>query len=48
MRRYKRIVAEDPTMSGAEKRDIIDEIEQQENELLKAYNIREMRKEAGL
>jgi len=48
MRRYKRIVAEDPTMSGAEKRDIIDEIEQRENELLKAYNIREMRKEAGL
>jgi hypothetical protein len=48
MRRYKRIVAEDTTMSSAEKRDIIDEIEQQENEMLKAYNIREMRKEAGL
>lgn len=48
MRRYKRIVAEDPTMTGEEKRSIIDEIEQSENELLKAYNIREMRKAAGL
>jgi hypothetical protein len=48
-RALRKVVSSDPTMSGEEKRRVIDEIDASENELLQYYNIPQMRKEiAGL
>jgi hypothetical protein len=48
-RAMRKLVAGDKTLGGEEKRRIIDEIEQTENQLLKFYNIPQMRKNiAGL
>jgi hypothetical protein len=48
-RALRKLVAGDKSISGEEKRRIIDEIEQSENEMLRFYNIPAMRKEiAGL
>jgi hypothetical protein len=49
MRAFRKLISNDPTMTGAEKKDRLDEIERTENELLRAYNIPALRKEvAGL
>ena len=49
MRDFLKLISIDPTMTGAEKKDRLDEIERTENELLRAYNIPALRKEvAGL
>jgi hypothetical protein len=48
-RRYKKLILNDPDISGAEKTKLINEIEQMENEMLQAYNIADLRKNvAGL
>jgi hypothetical protein len=48
-RALRKVVASDPSMSGEEKRRVISEIEQTENEMLKFYNIPAIRKNmAGL
>jgi hypothetical protein len=49
MRAFRKLISNDPTMTGAQKKDQLDEIERTENELLRAYNIPALRKEvAGL
>jgi hypothetical protein len=48
-RAMRKLVAGDKTMSGEQKRKIIDDIEQTENQMLKFYNVPMMRKKiAGL
>ena len=49
LRKYKKIISADPTMDGAEKRRLIDSIEQTEIQMLQNYNIPNLRKNvAGL
>jgi hypothetical protein len=49
LRAFRKVISNDPGLSGAEKKDQLDEIERTENELLRAYNIPALRKEvAGL
>ena len=49
LRAFRKVISNDPGLSGAEKKDQLDEIERTENDLLRAYNIPALRKEvAGL
>ena len=47
-RAMRKLVSGDKTMKGEEKRRILDEIDQTENELLRFYNVPQLRKMAGL
>ena len=47
LRALKKIISADPGMNKEEKRDTLDQLNQTENELLKAYNIPMLRKEVG-
>ncbi len=48
LRKYRNVVANDPDLSGEEKRAKVDEILKMEKELLIAYNIPAMKKMAGM
>ena len=47
LRNYRKIIAADTTLSPAERREMTREILDQERELVKAYDIKELRKIAG-
>jgi hypothetical protein len=47
IRALKKVISADPNMDKGEKRDVLDQLNQTENELLKAYNIPILRKEVG-
>jgi len=47
IRALKKVISADPNMDKGEKRDVLDQLNQTENELLKAYNIPVLRKEVG-
>jgi hypothetical protein len=47
-RRYRKIIASDSQLTGAEKRELTDRIIEMETQLVRAYNIPELRKMAGL
>ena len=44
IRNFKKIIAADPNMSGKDKKDAIEELEEAENDMVKAYNIPYLRK----
>jgi hypothetical protein len=44
IRKFKKIIAADPNMSGKDKKDAIEELEEAENDMVKAYNIPYLRK----
>lgn len=48
MRNYRKQIMADKDLTSEEKRAIIEEVQRDEAELLKAYNIREIRRAAGL
>jgi len=48
LRQYRNIIANDPDLSGAEKREQTDNILQQEKEILKAYNVPQLKQMAGM
>lgn len=43
LRKYRNVIANDPGMSGAEKRELTDGIQAQEKEILLAYNVPKLR-----
>jgi hypothetical protein len=43
IRRYKKVISADPNMSGADKKDTLEQFEMLENELLRTYNIPRLR-----
>jgi hypothetical protein len=47
VRALKKIVSNDPNMSGADKKNTLETLEQAENEILKSLNIPALRKAAG-
>jgi hypothetical protein len=47
VRALKKIVSNDPNMSGADKKDTLENLEQAENEIIKSLNIPALRKAAG-
>jgi hypothetical protein len=47
LRRYRKIVASDAQLSGSEKREITDRIIEMETQLVRAYDIPQLRKMAG-
>jgi hypothetical protein len=48
LRQYRNIIANDPDLSSSEKREKVDEILQLEKELLKNYNIPQLKQMAGM
>ena len=46
IRQYRNIVTNDPQLSGDEKRQIVDDLQAQEKELILAYNVPQLRKMA--
>ena len=44
IRKFKKIIAADPNMSGKDKKNTIEELEEAENDMVKAYNIPYLRK----
>jgi hypothetical protein len=48
LRQYRNIIANDPDLSSSEKREKVDEILQLEKELLKNYNVPQLKQMAGM
>jgi hypothetical protein len=48
LRKYRNIIATDPELSGSEKQEKIKEIQEQEKQLLLAYNIPKIREISGI
>ena len=43
IRKYKKFISADPNMPGADKKDMLEDFELLENELLRTYNIPQLR-----